>query len=280
MRVMLKRLAIGWLLFVPLATLWGVLTYSGPYRWLCEWQLATGGEYDASMTAVIPALLLIAPAVLFLRTQLPDKPPAVATPPDPAAAERSARRVLGTVGLTAAAVCAGTLLWAWHLPDRNGPSLAVDLATLGNAPPPLGRITLIGAIDADHVTRKLDVGNGSFEGGRNLYAPMVVPGAANGTGRIFVDEYAGSGMTQPLPTDAGNRFRGVMIEGGLPGDMRRQFARIGVRVADPYYVLRTSPDGARGNYYVAAGLSGFVALLALIPLALILVASARRRRSP
>ncbi len=283
MKPMLKRVAIGWLLFVPFATLLCVLTYSGPYRRLCEWQLAHGGQYDAFWTAVIPAILLIAPAILFLRTQLPDKPGPEAAAPDPVAAERLMRRVLAVVGLGAATVCAGALLWAMQLPDRNGPSELFDLATLGDAPPPLGRVTLIGAIDADHITRKLSLGRGSIDGARHLYAPMIVPRAPGGTGtigraRIFVDEYVGSGMTQPLPTDAGNQFRGVMIEGGLPGDMLRQFARIGVRVSDPYYVLRTSRDGARGPYYVAAGLSGFVAFLALMPLALMLVAAGRRRR--
>ncbi len=272
---MLKRLSIFWLLFVPLATLLEVLTYSGLYRWLCEWQLASGGEYEGFSTAVIPAVLLIIPAIVYLRSQLPDKP---RVPIDPAAAEKVALRVLGTIGLGATTVCVGALLWAWHLPSRNGASITVDLATLGNSTPPLGRVTLIGVIDADHVTRKLVTGKASIHNERNLYAPMIIRGSAAGTGRIFVDEYVDGDVDQPLPTASGNQFKGVLVEGGLPNDMWRQFARIGVRVTDPYYVLRTGPDGDREGYYVAAGLSGFVAALALIPLAIALVSLARRHR--
>ncbi|WCM28601.1 hypothetical protein NDN01_06670 [Sphingomonas sp. QA11] len=61
--------------------------------------------------------------------------------------------------------------------------------------------------------------------------------------------------------------------------MSRQFARLGVPVAEPYYVLLTGPEGARSGWYMLAGLSGFVALLGLLPVIGVFVARARRRQS-
>jgi len=274
-RPTLTHLAVGWLLFVPIWMLWGAATYGGLYRWLCEWQLSINGEYAAFGTFIVPTMLLIAPAILFLRSQFDAKPVVPPKPLDPAAAERLVVRVLGTVALGGAILCAGAWLWAQHYPDRSGPSVDVDLVTLGDAAPPLGRITLIGTIDADHVARKSIDAKGI--GGWDLYAPMIVPGTAHRPARIFVEQYADGHVTQPLPIDGGRRFKGVLVEGGLPGDMQRQFARLGVGVTNPYYLLLTGPDGAREKYYVAAGLGGFVALIGLLPLAILFLTKARRR---
>ena len=271
-------LAIGWLLFVPLWMAWGAATYGGLYRWLCEWQLSASGEYGAFLTFLIPVLVLVTPSLLFLWSRLDARPAAPPRPLDPAAAERLVVRVLGSIGLGGAMLSAGAWLWAQHYPARSGPSVDVDLATLGDAAPPLGRIMLIGAIDADHVARKTIDAKGI--GGKDLYAPMIVPGTAHGPARIFVEQYADGPVTRPLPTGAGNRFKGVLIEGGLPGDTLRQFARLGVGIANPYYLLLTGPDGARENDYVIAGLGGFVALIGLLPLAALFLAKAARRRRP
>ncbi len=275
-RPTLTYLAVGWLLVVPIWMLWGVATYGGLYRWLCEWQLSTTGEYAAFGTFIVPTMLLIAPAILFLRTRVDAQPAAPPKPLDPVVAERLLVRVLGAVALGGAIVCAGAWLWALHYPDRSGPSIDVDIATLADAAPPLGRVTLIGAIDADHVVRKSIDAKGI--GGWDLYAPIIVPGTAHRPARIFVEQYADDPVTQPLPSDGGRRFKGVLVEGGLPGDMQRQLARLGVAIANPYYLLLTGPDGARKNYYVAAGLGGFVALIGLLPLAVLLLAKAGRRR--
>jgi len=271
------RLSIGWILFVPLWAVWQVATYSGWYRWLCELELESSGEYDPMMTAFVPAFILIVPAVVVLRHYLPAKPPPRAVPRTQAENEKVALRVLGTIGLAAALLCAAALIRAATLPGRSGPSMTVDLATLGAAPPPLGRVTLIGSIDAAHVTRKSFSGKVTLHGERNLYAPMIVPGAAPGSARIFVKEFVSSDIARPLPTGAGNSFRGVLVEGGLPGDMRRQFERLGVPVAKPYYLLMTGSEGARGSSYVVAGLAGLVALSCLLPLGYFLVAKGMRR---
>ncbi|WCM28602.1 hypothetical protein NDN01_06675 [Sphingomonas sp. QA11] len=114
------------------------------------------------------------PAILFLRFRL-GKMPAAPQPVDPVRAEKLVMRVMGTVGLGGALVRAGALLLAQHYPDRAGPSVDVDLATLGAAAPPLGRVTLSGTIDSDHVARKAIGAKGV--GGRYLFAAMTMPGA-------------------------------------------------------------------------------------------------------
>ena len=53
----------------------------------------------------------------------------------------------------------------------------------------------------------------------------------------------------------------------------------GVRIAAPYYLLRTGRDGARGSYYVATGLLGLVAGLALGLAIIAAIANWRERRS-
>ena len=68
-RRLLTRLCLGWIVFVPLLTVWEVAENAGLYRWLCEWQLSWSGEYEAALTAIIPAVLLIAPALAFLVRQ-------------------------------------------------------------------------------------------------------------------------------------------------------------------------------------------------------------------
>ena len=277
MRPVLTRLAVGWLFFVPIWMTWGAATYGGLYRWLCEWQLSSVGEYDVFQSFILPTLLLMTPAAVFLRFQLAAKPVAPPKPVDPAIAERVAIRALSVVGLGGAVICAGALLWALQSPGSAGPSADVDLATLGAAAPPLGRVTLIGTIDADHVARKTVDAKGI--GGRYLYAAMTIPAAAHGPARIFVEESADDSFSQPLPTDTGNRFRGVLVEGGLPGTALRQFARLGVKIADPYYLLLTGPEGARGGAYTVAFLAGFVALIGLLPLGGFYLSRAYRRRS-
>ena len=275
-RPILNRVCIAWLLFCPLWMIWGAATYGGLYRWLCEWQLSANGEYDAFLTFTVPVVLLAMPAALLPRLQFDRKSSVPPTTLGPEAAERLVVRFLCVVGVTGAIVCAGAWLWARHYPDRAGPSVPVDLATLGDGIPPLGRVTLLGAIDGAHVVRKTTDAKGA--GGRSLYAPMIVPGAAQPLTRIFVDEYTDGAMTRPLPTDGEKRVRGVLVEGGLPGDTRRQFARLGIIVADPYYLLLTGPDGARGTFYVVAGFGGFAGLIGLLPLAAVLLTKAWRHR--
>ena len=58
-------------------------------------------------------------------------------------------------------------------------------------------------------------------------------------------------------------LRGVLVLNGLPRMVKRDFELHGVRIASPYYLLRTGHDGARESYYVATGLLGLVAALAL-----------------
>ena len=275
-RPALTRFAIGWLFFVPIWMTWGAATYGGLYRWLCDWQLSSVGEYDVSLSFITPTLLLMTPAAVFLRYQLAAKPVAPPVVVDPAVAERVAIRVLGVVALGGAVVCAGALLWAQQYPGSAGPSVDVDLATLGAAAPPLGRVTLIGTIDASHVVKKTIDAKGV--GGRYLYAAMTIPGAVPKPARIFVEEGADDSFNQPLPTDGGNRFKGVLVEGGLPGTALRQFARIGVGVANPYFLLLTGPEGARGDSYVAAGLGAFVGLIGRLPLLWLYLSRAYRRR--
>jgi hypothetical protein len=271
----LKRLAIGWLLLVALWMIWGAATYGGLYRWLCEWQLAVNGEYSAFLSFTVPILLFATPVVLFLRLQFDPTSIVPPKPLGPAASERLVTRVLGTIALGGAVVCASAWCWAQHYPDPSGKSVDVDLSKLGDAAPPLGRVTLIGSIDADHVVKKTIDAKGT--GGRDLYAPVVVTGASK-PGRIFVSEYADNAINQPLPTEGGDRFRGVLVEGGLHGDTLRQFAKLGVPIAEPYYVLLTSPEGSRADSYVIAGLGGFIALIGVLPLAVLFLTKGKRLR--
>jgi hypothetical protein len=276
-RLFLTRFCLGWLVFVPLMTVWEVVQYWGPYRWLCEWQLSLGGEYDAALTAILPALLLVAPALAFLVHQERAKPTVVAKPLDPAAARALVSRVLAATGLLGAAVCAGAWLWSQQLPDRSDPPVRVDIAQLGNATPPLGAAILIGDVDFGRAVSKM-TDRKSPEMVRTFYLPVIAAGSVDEPVRFFVDERTQiAGPNAPPPRFPDDRLRGVLVEGGLPRDMARMLTLKNVKIAEPYYLLLTGAEGARLSYHVVAGLAGLVATMSF---ALLAVVRLSRNRPP
>ncbi|MGZ8361205.1 MAG: hypothetical protein ACXWUX_11855, partial [Allosphingosinicella sp.] len=69
---------------------------------------------------------------------------------------------------------------------------------------------------------------------------------------------------------------GHLEENGLPPLAREELARLGVRVAEPHYVLHTGSSEPRAPYYIAAALGGLVGAAFLV-VGLITLVQARRR---
>jgi hypothetical protein len=265
-RLLLTRLCLGWIVFVPLMTVWQVVEYTGLYRWLCEWQLSGRGEYEGALTAIIPAVLLIAPALAFLMHQERAKPAVATRSLDPAAARAVVVHVMAVTGLISAAIGAGAWLWSRHLPDRSDPPVRVDIARLGDAAPPLGSAILIGDVDFGRAVSKVASGK-SPETVRTFYMPVVEAGSIGKPVRFFIDERTQVAGSNPSPPGfPGDRLRGILVEGGLPGDMARMLVRRNVTIAEPYYLLMTSRDGVRLDYYVVTGLSGLIAMISFVVL--------------
>ena len=112
------------------------------------------------------------------------------------------------------------------------------------------------------------------------YAPFATSAPRGGPVRFFLDHpmspFSGpEGTLATAPVTA----RGVLVRNGLPRMIKRDFELQGVRIAAPHYLLLTGRDGARGSYYVATGLLGLVATLAMGIAIVAAIANARGRRA-
>lgn len=265
------RFATAWLLLVPVAAIVEFATYSPPYSWLADWIIVHIASTVAPLALVVVTMALLAPAVLLLRRYDRAHPVAAAAPLEPQAARRVVVRVMLVIAAIATVCAAATWLVAQSLPQRSDPPVPIDLPTLGDRAPPLASVIVTGTVDPHH--RAYEQLKLSSIG----YAPFATSG---GPVRFFLDHpmNAFSGPEGTLAT-APVTVRGVLVLNGLPQMIKRDFELRGVRIASPYYLLRTGRDGARGSYYIATGLLGLIAALTFGLAIVASVANLRERRA-
>ena len=268
-----------WVAVVAAYMVWGWTQYSGLFKWLAELQTERFGKYYPAMTAMIPGFLIAGPALSWLGKQ---SRAAIAGEHGAFDLVENARRN-ARIALMLAPLCAligaGAYWLSTRLPDDSGVPVRVDTAALGDAAPPLGHVTLIGTIDTDWVTGITE--NKKAQTDESFYVP-VMPRTADGRidpaapVRFLIERethlYSGEAQTQQA--FIGDQS-GMLVENGLPGELLGIYARNGVTLAEPHYVLVSSAEDVATPYYVVAALGGFFAVILLL-IAPIMVASARR----
>jgi hypothetical protein len=256
-----------WVSLVVGYWIWAVVNYSGLYRWLAEWQIAQFGGYYERATAILPALLMSGPALVYLRRRAENAQAEAAAQLGAEVAEgrRLRRSIWGTAafGLVAILIGGGAFLLSQSVPDGSGPATPFDAATLGSAPLPSGLVAIRGEVDSDASVIVTETRSGSSRG--TAYAGFRPEGenAKEAPIRLFVERSTGSGpptMSQGfLPEQTG-----FLVENGLPDAVVRELEGRGTRLASPYYVLRTSAGARRDTYYVVAAVAGFLGLVCLL----------------
>jgi hypothetical protein len=284
-------LSIGWMLLVALWAWWEYSHYSGLYRWLADWQTARWGQYERVWTALLPAFLLCAPALSVLRRREQATQAALASgAADPAQVMRGVRKAMLGIGAVCAIVAGGAYLTSQQLPDRSDPPVEIDLAKLGETPPPTGSAIFASARpDTDRAlqfeeqfrSRSADIDH------ETIYVPVVAeaPAAKDAPVRFFIDRasygFADSGEAPRTNIFLADHMQGVLVENGLPADVVVAFAKQGVAIASPHYLLTTNSVGGRENYYIVAALGGFIAFILFLLSAIqsVSIARAERRRA-
>lgn len=256
---MLIALCWVWVAAVAFYAGWSAFGSRGLYRWLVELQIGWWGSYDPIWTAFLPGLLLAAPGFGAMARLALDRRKREA--PGPATeAHRRPRlaRLLAFLGL--AFVLAGGGAWAVALgmPDGTEPPVRFDLATLGGAPAPAGRVILAGTPDPAAVT-----GTASTDSGRgevDFFYVGLRPSPARAPLRLFVEQNAGD--RRELRALESVRI-GYLVENGLPPLALHDLRVRGIEVASPHYVLRTGASAPRALYLLFAGLGWLAAFLFL-----------------
>jgi hypothetical protein len=269
-----------WLALVAAYSIWGVVGYAGLFRWLAELQIGRFGGYSEKATAVLPGMLLAAPALWFIHRQ---SALASAAAPQGRLADiariRRNGRIFGIVGGLAAAIGAAAFLFAQRLPDGSEDATPFDIATLATTPIPSGRIAVRGEADTEASASVVE--SGRIISYRTFYAGFRPEGgSAKGAPlRLFIERSAGSGADPPTNQYFLPEQTGYLVENGLPGAALHDLRSRGIRIASPHYLLRPSSDAWREPYYVVAGLGAvFGSLFLLVGLAVELQMRMRARR--
>jgi hypothetical protein len=261
-------LSVLWLAVVGTYWVWAAITFSGLYRWLAEWQTAQFGGYYPRGTATLPALLMAAPALIYIRRRAESAQAQAAAELGPVVAEgrRLRRSVKGTAifGAVAIVIGAGAFALSQTVPDGSAPGIPFDAATLGSGPVPQDRVTIRGEIDSEASVAVVETPAATSRNA--VYAGFRPEGESNKDApiRLFVERTTGSS-----PATATNQYfmpdqTGFLVENGLPDQAVRELQGRGIRLASPHYVLRTSTGARRDVYYIVAALSGFFGFVCLL----------------
>jgi hypothetical protein len=256
-----------WVTLVSAYWAWAAIAFSGLYRWLAEWQTAQFGGYYERATAIFPALLMAAPALIHLRRRAETAQAEAEAQLGPAVAEgRQLRRSVkwtAIFGAVAMLVGAGAYLLSLNVPDGSGPATPFDAASLGSGPLPQDRVAIRGEVDSEASVAVVETRGVSSRS--TVYAGFRPEGESGKDApiRLFVERGAGSG-----PPTTGQYFlpeqTGFLVENGLPDTALREFEARGVRLASPYYVLRTSAGARRDVYYIVAAVAGFFGFVCVL----------------
>jgi len=256
-----------WIALVTAYWAWAAISFSGLYRWLAEWQIAQFGGYYERATATLPAILMAAPAIAYLRrrSEAAEAEAAAELGSEVAEARRIRRSVWGSAGfgLVAMLIGLGAFLLSQGVPDGSRPAVPFDAAALGSGPIPQDRVAIRGEVDPEASVAIVETSGVTTHNA--VYAGFRPEGesAKGAPVRLFIERSTGS--SAPTVSQAFlPEQTGFLVENGLPDTAVREFAARGIALASPHYVLRTSAGARRDIYYVVAGVSGVMGFIFML----------------
>ena len=271
-----RILGLIWAIGMFALMLWGWASYSGPYRWAAEWQLAHFGSYAEKITIFGPLIVLLIPAG-FLGGWGPLIPPAVTTPEVRVANARRNARIVAVLGVVALAI--GAVGGALGYQKMNTPPTRADLVLVTGAEP---------APDADLVTvtgialTDLIVGYTETIGGSThhwSFVPLVAQGWRSGepirvllrTNQTAWMPPAGTdGSRMPRMLQHGNPpFRmttqpSVLKRHALPGIVRAEYEKAHIPLDPSIAVAEQSVSEVYAPYWMTAAGGGLVGICLLM----------------
>ncbi|MEG3123335.1 hypothetical protein U1738_05355 [Sphingomonas sp. GB1N7] len=252
-----------WIAIAALFVLWQTMTYRGLSSLAAEWQFNEFGFYHPALTFLVLVLILCSPLLLLrlVARRRRRREPVEPVSPLQRAIRVTSRLLATLIGAAVAALLAAIFIAAFtlFLPRDNGPphhiSASDDLTV-----PALGPAEIRGRVLYDSTA----VFNEDFRIGHSdtRFAPMVGETRDRTAIRYFVELPA---YALPDRQDLISVHRGVLREGGLPGELINLYRYAGFRIEPRYYVLYASGSSMRRSYLVTAGelvvLALFIALV-------------------
>jgi len=276
-----KFFVVLWVAVSLPVMLYGWITFTGPYRWVAEWEVQRFGSYDADGfpmvfgVVALPVLLLGGLAMAKQRLTGGRTRAAAAAPPRPTPKQVPAR-ALALIGLAAIPVAAGSAWLGYQKSQQPLTFEAVNAAD--NRAPQTTHVDLSAVAQTDMIVDFEETTNADKRTQR--YLPLTPPDWQPSQPlayflRPHMDGYAGPNgylTFDPATPAFALTQRGVLFENDLPGIVEAEYQKHGITLASPYYVLDTDVSADVDIYWevaAGAGLTGLVLLLsaALVPIA-------------
>jgi hypothetical protein len=242
---------------------WGAVEYEGLYRWLAEWQIAQWGGYYRKWTAVLPGVILAAPALSYIGYRARLRQAAEAN--SPAAQARTVGRtgrVFMLVGLLGILTGAGAFAVSRTLPDGNERAEPYDAARLGSGPAPNIKVRIRGLDDPAARTQVVRRG---VDDRVTFYAGFRLEGEAKDAPlRLFIERNAPGPEALTTLQAFLPEQTGYLVENGVPAEALDALRARGIRVANPHWLLQTGSLARREPYYIVAAVGGFGGLVFLL----------------
>src|SRR4051812_32271299 len=134
----------GWIAIVAAYSLWSATQYAGLFRWAAEAQIARTGGYSEKWTAILPGIVLAAPALWYIGHRSAVDRATRRKAASEVAGLKRARLLFGGAGLAGIALAAAAWLLAQRVPDGSEPAVRFDPSSLGTAPAPRGKVVIRG----------------------------------------------------------------------------------------------------------------------------------------
>ena len=242
---------------------WGAVNYAGLYRWLAEWQIEQWGGFYRKWTAVLPGLVLAAPALAYIGHRARLRQAADAN--SPAAQARTigrTGRIFMLVGLLAILGGGAAFAISQTLPDGSERAAPFDAAQLGSGPAPSTRVRIRGT---DDPAARTEVVRRGVDDRVTFYAGFRLEGESKDAPlRLFIERNspgpeALTTLQAFLPEQTG-----YLVENGLPQEALDALRARGIRVASPHWLLQTGALARREPLYIAAAVAGFAGLVFLL----------------
>lgn len=203
-------------------------SYSGPYRWIAEFQLEASGSYSVTLNVALSFLLLCLPVMALLfglsflfREDSPGNPPLDAE----AWIRRNYLFLLGGLLLVA-----GLVIWIYSL--GFGPLTPVSLAELARGEPPSRYVTVRGVPEVEH---GISIREDSVT---KVYFPLRAEDGARGPVHVFVSMYEARAETDL----AEGEYTGLLWRDNLPGLAISAYDKEGIERAASYWLLAHGED--------------------------------------